>query len=53
MEQRHKSRLVREFSRIPDVNTIRVLEIPDDYKYMDPELVEQIEQSVSAILGFD
>ena len=53
MEEKHKSRLVAEFSRLLDGKTIHVLDIPDDYKYMDPELVEQLEQSVSAILGFD
>ena len=53
MEETHKSRLVAEFSRLLVGKTIHVLDIPDDYKYMDPELVEQFEQSVSAILGFD
>ena len=53
MEEKHKSRLVAEFSRLLDRKTIRVLDIPDEYKYMDPELVEQLEQSVNAILYFD
>ena len=53
MEEKHKSRLVAEFSRSLDGKTIHVLDIPDEYKYMDPELVEQLEQSVSAMLGFD
>ena len=53
MEEKHKSRLVAEFSRLLVGKTIHVLDIPDDYKYMDPELVEQLEQSVNAILYFD
>ena len=53
MEEKHKSRLMAEFSRLLDRKTIRVLDIPDDFKYMDPELVEQLEQSVNAILFFD
>ena len=53
MEEKHKSRLAAEFSRLLDGKTIHVLDIPDEYKYMDPELMEQLEQSVSAILGFD
>ena len=53
MEEKHKSRLVADFSRWLDGKSIHVLDIPDEYKYMDPELVEQLEQSVSAILGFD
>ena len=40
-------------SRLLDRKTIRVLDIPDEYKYMDPELVEQLVQSVNAILYFD
>ena len=53
MEETHKSRLVAEFSRLFDGKTIHVLDIPDEYKYMDAELVEQLEQSVAVILGFD
>ena len=53
MEEKHKSRLVAEFPRLLDDKTIHVLDIPDEYKYMHPELVEQLEQSVSAILCFD
>ena len=36
-----------------DRKTIHVLDIPDDYKYLDPELEEQLEQSVNAIHYFD
>ena len=53
IEEKHKSRLVADFSRWLDGKTIHVLDIPDEYKYMDPELVEQLEQSVNAILYFD
>ena len=53
MQEKHKSRLVAEFSRLLVGKTIHVLDIPDEYKYMDPELVEQLEQSVNAILYFD
>ena len=52
MEEKHKSQLVAEFSRLLDGKTIHVLDIPDEYKYMGPELVEQREPSVAAILGF-
>lgn len=53
MEEKHKSRLVAEFSPLLAGKTIHVLDIPDEYKYMDPELVEQLEQSVGSLLGFD
>jgi predicted protein tyrosine phosphatase len=51
MEEKHKSRLKAEFSRALEGRAIHVLDIPDDYKYMDPELVEQLESSVGALLG--
>ena len=53
MEEKHKSRLGAEFSRLLVGKTIHVLDIPDEYKYLDPELVEQLEHSVNAILFFD
>jgi predicted protein tyrosine phosphatase len=51
MEEKHKSRLKAEFGRLLEGRRIHVLDIPDEYKYMDPELVEQIEQCVPSILG--
>ena len=51
MEQKHKNRLVAEFTRLLDHKPIHVLEIPDEYKYMDPELVEILEDSVGGCLG--
>lgn len=51
MEEKHKSRLVAEFTRLLEDKPIHVLDIPDEYKYMDPELVEELQQSVGAILG--
>lgn len=51
MEQKHKNRLVAEFSRLLNHKPIHVLEIPDEYKYMDPELVEILEDSVGGCLG--
>ena len=51
MEQKHKNRIVAEFTRLLDHKPIHVLEIPDEYKYMDPELVEILEDSVGGCLG--
>jgi predicted protein tyrosine phosphatase len=50
MEEKHKSRLCAEFTSFIKNKTIHVLDIPDEYKYMDPELVELLEQSVDALL---
>ena len=51
MEEKHKSRLKAQFGRLLEGRAIHVLDIPDDYKYMDPELVEQLEQCVPSLLG--
>ena len=53
MEEKHKSRLTAEFTRLLDNKPIHVLDIPDDYRYMDPELVEMLEQSVNSLLGLE
>jgi predicted protein tyrosine phosphatase len=29
------------------------LDIPDEHKYMDPELVEQLQEGVAVLLGLD
>lgn len=50
MEEKHKSRLKAEYTRVMDFKPIHVLDIPDDYKYMDAELVEQLKQIVPSIL---
>jgi predicted protein tyrosine phosphatase len=50
MEEKHKSRLKSEYTRVLDFKPIHVLDIPDDYRYMDAELVEQLRQAVPSIL---
>ncbi|MFT3805445.1 low molecular weight protein tyrosine phosphatase family protein [Arenimonas sp.] len=51
MEEKHRSRLLAEFSRAMANKPIHVLDIPDEYQYMDPELVDMLRASVSSILG--
>lgn len=53
MEDKHKSRLLAQYRRVLENKPLHVLDIPDEYKFMDPELVDLIRQSVSAILGLD
>ena len=53
MEEKHKSRLVAEYRRLVENKPIHVLDIPDEYKYMDEELVELLTQSVGAILELE
>jgi predicted protein tyrosine phosphatase len=53
MEQKHKSRLKAQFTRQLDYKDIQVLDIPDEYQYMDEQLIEIMKQSVGSYLGLD
>jgi predicted protein tyrosine phosphatase len=53
MEDKHKSRILSDFRTAAAHKSLYVLDIPDEYKYMDPDLVEQLQVSVSAILGLE
>ena len=46
MEQKHKSRLLTQFPRALQYKEMIVLDIPDDYRYMDEELIELLKESV-------
>nr|WP_221450522.1 hypothetical protein [Serratia fonticola] len=39
MEQKHKNRLVAEYRRLLAHKPLHVLDIPDEYQYMDTELI--------------
>ena len=47
MEEKHKSRLKAEFTHALNHKNIQVLDIPDEYSYMDAELIEILKQSVN------
>jgi len=51
MEEKHKSRLKAQFTRLLDYKNVQVLDTPDEYQYMDSELVDIIQQSVGNYLG--
>ena len=50
MEEKHKSRLRAEFRQELNHKELHVLDIPDDYGFMDPELVEIMREKVEALL---
>lgn len=50
MEDKHKSRLMVEYRALLVRKPLHVLDIPDDYRYMDPELVELLSEPVAALL---
>nr|WP_206208056.1 phosphotyrosine protein phosphatase [Ahniella affigens] len=51
METKHRERLRAEFPRAMVGKTISVLDIPDDYRYMDPELCDLLERAVTQVLS--
>ncbi|MBW8847013.1 MAG: phosphotyrosine protein phosphatase [Burkholderiales bacterium] len=51
MESRHKARLLAEHARALIGKPLHVLDIPDDYRFMDPELVELLQTAVPPLLG--
>ena len=50
MEQKHKSRIMSDFRDEVRYKALHVLDIPDDYKYMDPELVELLREKSAPYL---
>ncbi|MDF7675638.1 protein tyrosine phosphatase [Neisseriaceae bacterium ESL0693] len=53
MEQKHKNRLMAEYRRIIENKPLYILDIPDDYRYMDPELIALLKEIVPATLGIN
>ena len=51
MERSHRRRLAERFPDELAATTVHVLEIPDDYGLMDPELVALLEDTVPGLLG--
>ena len=50
MEEKHKQQLKARFPSKLKFTKIHVLDIPDEYQFMDPELVEIIQETVDPIL---
>lgn len=50
MDYKHKDRLKADFNRPLQYKKIIVLDIPDDYLYMDEELIELLRESVEPYL---
>ncbi len=50
MESKHKQRLLADYPGEMRFKEIHVLDIPDDYQYMDPALVEILTETVRPLL---
>jgi len=46
MENKHRSIIKAKFGRAAEYAVIHVLGVPDDYRYMDPELVDLLVELV-------
>jgi predicted protein tyrosine phosphatase len=51
MEKAHRSKLSKDFRRHLNGKRVICLDIPDDYKFMDPALVTLLEAKAGAILS--
>ena len=50
MEKHHKQKLSENFPEATSNKKIIILDIPDDYKYMDPELINILTDSIEDYL---
>lgn len=50
MEKKHRQLIEQKFGNELDRQKIIVLNIPDEYQYMDEDLIEELEAKVSAYL---
>ncbi len=46
MEKKHKQRLFAKFARVLEYKNILILDIPDEYRFMDNELISILSDSV-------
>jgi len=51
MEKAHRTRLQRRFRKHLKSARVVCLDIPDDYAFMQPELVDLLKRKVGAVLG--
>lgn len=51
MEKKHKNRIIAKFTRLVEHKPIHILDIPDDYKFMDLELISHLEDAVEPFLS--
>ena len=50
MEKKHRERLQESFPQLAQEKRIIVLDIPDEYQYMDPELIDMLTRAVESYL---
>lgn len=53
MEKKHKQRLMEKFSFALETKPVHILDIPDDYQFMDPELLEILKTALAEYLEIE
>jgi predicted protein tyrosine phosphatase len=51
MEQQHRNKVNKKFRKNLNGKRVLVLNIPDDFEYMQPELVRLLEAKVPVLIG--
>ena len=51
MEKTHKNKLQKKFKRYLNKQRVICLNIPDEYDFMEPDLVAKLKERVPALLG--
>ena len=51
MEKKHKQRITKRFGDASRNSKIIVLDIEDNYQFMDPELIEELEAKIAPFLS--
>ena len=50
MESKHKQRLIADYPEAMRYREVHVLDIEDNYQFMDPELIDELKSSIEPIL---
>lgn len=50
MEKKHKNRITTKFTGLLDNKPIHTMDIPDDYQYMDADLIAHLEDVMAPYL---
>ena len=50
MERRHRGQLIARFRDLVNRDRLHVLDIPDEYQFMDPDLIEELRSRAGWIL---
>lgn len=51
MEKSHLNRLKEKYAEVLEEKNVTVLHIPDDYEFMQPELIDELQAKVEPILS--